>query len=241
MVSRKFVSTLIALAIGVSFKAVNLCQASEITAVINTTNGGEPAKATADLTFGNGTLTVVLTNSAVNPHAAGSLLGGVSFKMSGSPGTPSSVSNSGSLIDIAGDGSTSLFGGNAASELDNWSFTATGNPDIFRVSGNDPLIIGYGDGGLPSSSYDNANSSLTNGSHDPYIQNAGTFVYNIPGVTTSTTASNFSFLFGTTFTSFSNDITVTTNLPSPTTTPLLGVIGAFCLLLRRRNSMTAAH
>ena len=41
--------------------------------------------------------------------------------------------------------------GNAAAELANWQFSQTGDPETFKVNTNDPLIIGYGNGGTASS------------------------------------------------------------------------------------------
>jgi len=67
-----------------------------------TASGGcsEACSASATITPGAGTLTVVLTDTQANPRSAGDLLSSIEITPSGSLGTPTLASQNGSLIDV---------------------------------------------------------------------------------------------------------------------------------------------
>jgi hypothetical protein len=121
------------------------------------------------------------------------------------------------------------YGGDAAAQFANWQLTDT-SPIIIRSTANNPLVIGYGDGGLASSVYTNANPSLTGNSHNPFIQGTAHLSMDIAGLTESTKLASASMLFGTTFTSISGG--PPTGVPTGVTpTPLpAGVWGGISIL-----------
>ncbi len=195
----------------------NAARANTVTTVnIVGTNGGEPVNGTAVFTFGAGSLTIDLTNNVTDPHAAASLFGGIKFTISGG-GAASGLTASGTLIDIGSGGTISAPTSAELASLsstDNWGLTGTANYNL-EVSGNDPLIVGNPNGG--TGAYSNANSSLTNGSHDPFLEHTAHFTMTIAGLSATDNVSNVSSYWGTTFKTFDSTDgteTVTTALVS---------------------------
>jgi len=186
---------------------------------VNSNNGSEAAMATAVFTFSSGHLSIDLTNNVNNPHAAGSLLGGVSFTFATSGlGAPTNLSITGTLINITTK-TPVAYAGNISSELGHWQLTST-SPDTIKAVANDPLIIGYGNGGLANSVYTNANSSLTGSSHNPFIQGTAHLEMDIAGLTDATQLSSVNFFFGTNFTSIAGTPSGPTPSGAAVATPL---------------------
>src|SRR6516162_1889320 len=61
----------------------------------------EACSATAAITPGAGTLTVVLTDTQANPRSAGDLLSSIEITLSGSQGSPTLSSQAGQVITVA--------------------------------------------------------------------------------------------------------------------------------------------
>jgi len=171
---------------------------------------GEPVSASASVTTGDGTVSVVLTDLTTNILSAGQLLSdffftlGNSFTLSGSSVTPSGVS----LITVASNGAITADGTSAVpwtltacSAVTTTSSTCTGTGSTIHLdslagSGGSETIIGRAAG---QTSYPNANSSIAgNPAHNPFISSTATFNFAVTGVTAATTITAASFSFGTT-------------------------------------------
>jgi hypothetical protein len=162
--------------------------------------GDGPVNATATITLGAGTVTVVLTNLEGNPTGDAQLISALSFKVSGATGSGTlATTNSGALTNI-GSGGTYTAG--VGSTLPLWLPKETGTSINLTVltAPVAELIIGPDSkgnfnpalGGL----YSAANPSITN--HQPVMLGTATFTITVPGVTPTSTLSNVVFQFGTT-------------------------------------------
>jgi len=142
---------------------------------VNSSDG--PIQAEADITTGNGTITVVLKNLITNEVSIGQAISGIQFTVSPSPTGPvtlASVSGTGVFIN---NGVTSPATYGVDGRTDAWFVAHDSNPlDVNVFSGGQPdwLIAG-----VPP--YPNANSSME--VHSPLFAQSATFVLNAPGVT----------------------------------------------------------
>jgi hypothetical protein len=109
------------------------------------------------------------------------------------------------------------------------------------------MIIGPPDG---SGNYSNSNNSINDGHFSPYIDGSGTFVIDDSAITSSTTITGVSFLFGTKpdYTEVGSACTPgtagcvpgggdSTPVPEPATLAVFGG-GLFVLALMRRSKRT---
>src|SRR5215470_15769585 len=194
-------------------------------ASFNFSNSGTPpcseaCSATATITTGAGTLTVVLTNTQANPRSAGDLLSSIEITLTGSQGTPTLSSQAGALINVT-PGAAS--GTPVAGSPTHWgvgvsSSNCTGGASCIALETAGPfaqpmapinMIIG-------PAPYTNSNASI--GNFNPYINGTGTFVINDSAVTAATTIAGVTFDFGTTPDTFQPG----TLVPEPNSLVLLG-------------------
>lgn len=200
----------------------------------------EACSATAAITPGAGTLTIVLTNSQADPRSAGDLLSGIEI---GLGGTATLGSQSGALITVASNtGPYATTGGPPT----HWGAGSSGGNIFLETAGSFAvggapinMIIGPPNG---SGNYANGNSSVADGHFSPYINGTGTFVINNSIITSSTdlTHTTVALLFGTT-----PDYTKTASFlgtgnesqtPIPGALPLFASGGGLLGFLRWRRS-----
>jgi hypothetical protein len=181
-----------------------ICSAATVTFVTpsGSTTGSNPLSASAAFTTGTNSVTIDLSNllTAAQMNDASQLLSDIVFTLSGTFAT-GLVSNSneatptGTLIDVGSGGTVT----SNAGPVGLWGFS-----NILNVFHLDDLNGGQSPkqtiiGGTPGSftAYSNANSSITGGSHSPFLQGTEHFVLTIAGVTTSTQVTAATFSFGT--------------------------------------------
>jgi hypothetical protein len=168
------------------------------------TNSGTPAcseacSATAAITPGTGTLTVVLTDTQGNPRSAGDLLSSIEITLSGSQGLPTLSSQAGTLIDVTPGApqGTPVSGSPTHWGVGVSSSNCTGGASCIALETAGPfaqpmapinMIIG-------PPPYSNANASV--GNFNPYINGTGTFVISDSSITAATTIAGVTFDFGT--------------------------------------------
>jgi PEP-CTERM motif len=169
--------------------AALLIGVSNANATLYTLTGTDPdgaISATANVTLGTNTISIVLTNLQSGVKSDGQNISGIQFDISGLTAA-SLFSQLGPLVDVSGTTVTPIAGNPA-----HWVATDTlGLLSLNTVPGTggkpNDLIIG------PSP---NSNPSVTQ--HNPQIDQIGTFVITAMGVTSSSVISNVDFLFGTT-------------------------------------------
>jgi len=155
----------------------------------------------ADLTFGSGTLTIMLKNLEKNLLADDQEINGLKFKVGGLTGNGALLTSNSGLITTINTG-TGAYTAGVADSLTRWDANHTGSAvTLSALSGGKPnrLIIGPDSlgnidptlGGL----YSNANSSVS--THNPNVLGSATFVLTIAGANTDSTLSNVNFLIGT--------------------------------------------
>jgi hypothetical protein len=164
---------------------------------------GDPVSARADVSTTGGVLTITLTNSLNDPHAAGQLLSDFGFTLAsaktGLPflGTGTITSGLGFERTIAADGTFNTSADRVAAlwHLEN-------NIGGYRLcdlcpGGDAPAhtIIGGPSTGAPPSY--TGDSSITNGSHSPYLFGPTTFTITIAGLSSDIYADSAYFSFGT--------------------------------------------
>lgn len=197
----------------------------------------------AILTFGNGTLMVTVENMETNPTSDVQNVNGISFDLSGL--TSSNVTlTSFSSTDINNltqgvAGPPSGTGWTTSSDTtNNWNITTgTGTFDMTTL-GNAMAkwtIIG---GPNPSDDeYTNANGSITNGTHEPFLWETATWTFSSSAFTTSSAASDVMVAFGTA-TGVAVPGNAQTSTPEPGSLGLAAIgLGAVVLgAIRRRSS-----
>lgn len=213
---RGFGPSTVWMAVGVLVGALAL--ATPVGATTLTVDNG-----TADVTAtGDGQLTIVLTDTAVNPTAVIENISGLTFSVAGG-GTvgaqtvnPTSV---GDYITVAADGSGDF---QSVDGLAQWLFSGSGAQyTLSWAGGTQPA---YTIIGLPGADgYTNANGSITGNennwppSHQPFIYETATFVINgLSGVTTGSDIGDLVLYFGTSWS------TQPPTVPEPGTMLLLG-------------------
>jgi hypothetical protein len=164
------------------------------------TNGGESVDASAMFTTNaNGSIDIVLSNllTAAQVHSVGGDISDLMFTISNSFSSTVSDSNrsySGTLINVDGSGNVTPGSGS----FDGWDFSNSGSnftlEELGSVEAPSQTIVG----GAGATSYPNANASIDNGSHDPFLQGSATFhLTGLTGITSSTTITAVTFSFGT--------------------------------------------
>lgn len=181
----------------------------------NQGSGDNALSASALVTTGTGTVTVVLTNT-LDPSAvrnAGQALSDFSFTLSNAPGTQGTLTASGQLGNITGpltspppSGGSVTFVAGSPVRFIGMGPAPPGGSGTFTVSGNTILMEAIG-GGQPSQmilpsvpnggTYPNVNASIYNGQFNPFTIGPASFTLNFAGVTSNTTVTAANFSFGT--------------------------------------------
>lgn len=158
----------------------------------------EACSATAAITPGSGTLTLVLTDTQSNPRSAGDLLSGIEISLSGPLGTPSLTSQNDQLIAVTSNtGPYTTTSGPPA----HWGVGTKSGQIVLETAGpfaqpHQPIDMIIGPPNA-SGNYSNANSSITDGHFSPYINGTATFVIADSAITADTLISAVTFAFGT--------------------------------------------
>jgi len=203
-------------------------QATEITGTV----GGSPVDVSYTIIASANTITVTLNNLEADPSSVIQLISGFSFNVSHGSTSGATTVNTGSIIDVAGNGS---FGTPTSDPLLGWGITQSGL-NVHLSSLPQYLIIGAPDTG--TGLYDDANGSIAaNPGHNPFTYKTATFTITDTGVNADTTFSDITFYFGTTPSTLDNPNTP----PVPdggSTVVLLGLagLGLFAFVRKARTA-----
>lgn len=190
--------------------------------------GGQGVDAKATFTTSTNQVSVLLENLQADPRSVVQALSGVQFTISTGQSSGTLSSSSGTERTITGTGAYSD-GGSAST---GWSLSTVGSSLLLNLLGTPEApqhtIIGPPNG---SNQYANANNSITNGTHSPFLAQSATFTLNVSGVASVSSINNVIFQFNT-----GAGNTVTGNIvPEPASISLL--FGGLLLpLLRRRRA-----
>jgi hypothetical protein len=194
---------------------------------VGATSNGLGVSAWVEFTTAAGQITVTLHNMTVDPKAVGQSLSGLTF-------TISSGQNAGTLASSIGLERTVSKGGaytDGGSVATGWVLNTVGTQLQLTVLGT-PESPKHTILGLPDATtglYDSANSSITGGSHNPFLGQSATFVLDIPGVTANSSISAVTLSFNT---AAGYDVTL---VPEPLTLGALAIGGVMMVLRRRRK------
>jgi hypothetical protein len=211
-----------------------------------TTTGSVDASGTIDLNFTAGTITVTLTNltnlDLSNPSGDGSLIAGLFFTLDTTPGSASLLSQSGALVNVpTGSNKTTT---SVSGSPNHWGAKNYGSTICLETAGGDGSQ-NCAVGGKPADliltdeSMYHVNNSVVE--HQSSIDGTGTFVIDVPGLTSDTTILSDSALvvYGTSGDTEAATITLQTPPPPPVPEPgslLLtgtGILSAAFALRRR--------
>ncbi len=154
--SAKFVATCFG---ALAFAAALQANANVITFVTpaGSTTGGGPVNASATITTGAGTVSIVLTDLQANPTDVAQIISDFDFTLSGGQTSGTLTSSSGQQISIAGNGTTTLGSTGSTGWGLNNNVSGGLQLDALGFIGPAGLIIGPpGAGGV----YTNANGSI---------------------------------------------------------------------------------
>jgi len=227
-----------------------------------TTADGAPLSASANFTFGNGTLTVTLTNTLANNvfRSSGQALSDILFTLSNAPGTLGTTSAAGQFGNIDANGNVNYTSTDVQKKgQNNVTFTSPtrwlGDQGFgsFSIIGNTITLETIG-GGQPSQmiapfianggTYTNANQGLQN--FNAYVIGPATFTLDLSSVTPLTTVTSATFSFGTGPDTFLPGVPGTGPsvgvLPAPSSVVLLGLggLGLALVLARSRQRLSVA-
>jgi hypothetical protein len=154
-------------------------------------------KATALITTGSGTITLTLTDIAVNPSDVTFNVSGFSFTLSSAPSSESIASSSSVLRTVAGGGTYT----DGATVAPGWAFSLIGAVTTLDDLGGGGAGPAHTIIGAPAADnkYDAANGGIAgNNAHNPFLDQTATWTFTAAGVTAATTVTATTFQFGTT-------------------------------------------
>jgi hypothetical protein len=182
---------------------------------------------TANITVGNGSLSVILTDTGTGQISSGQTISDVTFNVSGITGI-SSFTQSGSLINVNDNGTETPIAGSPT----HWASTLVGtNVHLTALTGGQPNNLIVGSNPNQNNGFDNFN---------PYINQTGTFTLACTGCTTSSNIFGVSLSFGTEGFVVNADPTVTA-VPEASTWAMmiLGFFGVGVMAYRRKGHYPA--
>jgi hypothetical protein len=197
-------------------------------AVFNGTgfNSDGSLKASASITAGAGSITVILSDTNTGEISSGQTVSGIIFDITGVTGI-SLLSSVGALVNVNDNGTETAVAGT----INHWGVGRTNTTVTLETAG--PFAVGGKPHNLIVGSNPNQNNGFDN--FNSYINGSGTFTLTAGGVTSNSIISNVHFLFGTN--SYNVTATVTPGVPEPATWAMmiLGFAGVGFLAYRRRN------
>lgn len=182
--------------------------------------------ASADITLGTNSITIVLTDTGTGQVSSGQTLSGIVFTVGGVTSVTLG-SETGNLVDVSGTTLTPVSG-----SISHWGVGLSSGTTI-NLETAGPFAQPHQPYDLIVGSSPNANNGF--GNFNPYIDGTGTFTLAANGVTSQSLITNVELLFGTRPTAI--DATRTPAVPEPSTWMML-VVG-FCglgVLFRRRSA-----
>lgn len=181
--------------------AANNSQASLVYGTASgATSGGQSVDAQATLTFGTGTLTILLQNLQSGEISSGQAISGVILQ--GITGTLTLVSAYGDTVDVSGSTVTPL---STDASLSHWGIL--GSSEVSTLTGGKPseLVVG------PSP---NGNGGF--GNFNPYVNGTATLTLSNINFTANSSISGLAFVFGTPDAT-NNGVLKTSAVPEPST------------------------
>jgi len=199
--------------------------------------GGGPVSASAMVTTGAGTVTIMLSNLQANITDVAQAISDFAFTLNGGATTGTVSASSGQEINVAANGTFTLgstvatgWGLDSSGGTFHLCVLGSGNGTCTGTAGPTHLIIGPTAGG---GTYAAANGSIAgNPAHNAFLNQSATFTLAITGVTAATNVTGATFSFGTT--AGANITGTPTSTPEPGTLALFGTGLLGCAGLLRR-------
>ena len=156
-----------------------------------------PEDATASFVVAAGSITVTINDLESNPTSDIQDVSDVEFQLSGVTTGGTLTSSSGTQLTVNSDGTYTV----GSTGTTNWLYSVSGGTFTLTNIGNamaEQTIIGTSSAGnYTSGTYSNANSSITNGVHAPFLENGASFVISNANITANTTVTSAILSFGT--------------------------------------------